>query len=142
MTKVLSFDPGTTSGWAFQDENGFKDGGQCDLVTVLDVLDRNNDCDVIVVEDYKILRKKALAHSGSRVEAAQVIGIIKAWAHRNKKPVVLYPSSLKPIQQKHSGVVPTGAHKHSHWIDAFNHGWWYLFQRKLVKSKLQQIKGV
>lgn len=141
--QILSWDPGVTTGWCLLDENGeLKDAGQAVGFEELDkVLARYPKPDYMVIEDYVILSSKAKSHSGSRVEPVQIIGVLKAHAARNKIPVVLYPARLKPIQQKHSGLYPKGAHRNTHWIDAYNHGWWLLFKKKLVKSKLQQEKS-
>ena len=140
--RVLSFDPGVTTGWCLQDENGIIDAGQAVGFSELDkVLERHPKPDVMIIEDYVILPSKAKSHSGSRVEPVKIIGLLEHHAFRNDVKVIRYPARMKPIQQKHSGVKPTGAHKNNHWVDAYNHGWWFLFNRKLVKSKLQMEKS-
>lgn len=144
--KILCIDPGETTGWCVMDEKAdVKDFGNAPgaLVGIMEVLEKVSDIDHIVMEDYVILRGKAMSHSGSRVVPVQIIGMVKAWAIRKKIPVTLYAARLKNVQQKHSQVFPIGAHKHNHWVDAFNHGWWYCYKElKTVVSKLQAQKGV
>ena len=139
---VLSFDPGETTGWCVQDEKRELDFGQAKgLEEVMAVIDEwIEECDEIVVEDYIILQKKALAHSGSRAPAIQIIGYIKAMAIKSKKPITLYPARLKPIQQKRTQRFPKGAHSKNHWLDAYNHGRWHLIQLGLADSALVMMK--
>lgn len=140
--KVLSFDPGITTGWCLQDENGIIDVGQAVGFEELDkVLERHPNPDIMIIEDYVILPQKAKSHSGSRVEPVKIIGMLEHHAYRNKIKVIKYSARLKPIQQKHSGKSPKGAHRNNHWVDAYNHGWWFLFQTKRVKSNLQLEKS-
>lgn len=142
--RVLSFDPGNTTGWVYQNPQKMIDYGQASgLIEVIDVCTEHEGgiVDQVVIEDYVILGQKAMSHTGSRVPAIQVIGYLKAWAHKQGIPVKLYPARMKPIQQKRTGKVPKGAHSKNHWVDAYNHGRYWLIENGHAKSALQIQKA-
>lgn len=136
--KVLSLDPGETTGWCVQDEDRIIDKGQAKgFSELMDVMDEwIEDIDEVVAEDYVILGSKAMAHTGSRGVAMQVIGFIKATCIKNNKPLTLYSARLKPIQQKKTQQFPKGSHSKNHWVDAYNHGRWHLIQLGLADTAL------
>jgi hypothetical protein len=143
--RVLSFDPGETTGWCYQDKENTLDFGQAKgLTELIQVCDKfKGVVDHVVIEDYKILGQKAMSHSGSRVPTIQMIGYLKAWAiTEGLKEPTLYPARLKPIQQKQTGMKPIGAHKDNHWVDAYNHGRWYLIQEHGAQTALEKKMGV
>lgn len=137
--RILSFDPGETTGWCYQNPDEILGFGQASgLAEVIDVCEQHKGkVDHVVIEDYVVLGHKAMSHSGSRVPAIQVIGYLKAWAIQQKLKVTLYNARIKPIQQKQTQMKPIGAHKDNHWVDAYNHGRWYLIQNKLAKTALE-----
>lgn len=139
MTRVLSFDPGGTTGWCYQNEDEILAFGQAkDLVELMQVCEKYKDItDELVIEDYIILGKKAMSHSGSRVPAIQIIGYLKAWGLMNKIPCTLYPARLKPLQQKKTQMFPVGKHSDNHWVDAFNHGRYHLIDKFGAPSALE-----
>ena len=154
--KVIGFDPGETTGWAILDQDGkMLNGGNVrsvdgkgrdagihpDLADLLDSLD-SGEFRQVIIESYVVLPGKQMAHTGRPVLTEQIVGVLKLWAARHRIKVTTYPSSKKSIQQKHSGFKPTGAHKDTHYVDAYNHAWWWLFTNKYVSSKLQISKGV
>jgi hypothetical protein len=140
MTNILSFDPGDTTGWCYQNEDETKDfGNAVGLKEVIDVCKKyEGKVDHVVIEDYVILQKKASSHSGSRVPAIQIIGYLKGWAIGEGVDVTLYPARLKPIQQRMTQMVPRGAHKNTHWVDAFNHGRYYLIKEHGADTALMK----
>lgn len=144
--KVIGFDPGETTGFAILDQDGeLLDFGQLkSMEALIEHLDRLDPTQFkqVIIEAYRILPGKQMMHTGRPVVTEQIVGMIKAWAIRKKVGVTTYWSSDKPIQQKHSGVKPTGAHSKSHWVDAYNHAWWWLFKNKYVVSELQRKKGM
>ena len=154
--KVIGFDPGETTGWAILDSTGqLVNAGNVKSVTgkgrdagihpdLLDLLDSTDPGDIkqVIIESYVVLPGRQMAHTGKPVLTEQIVGAIKVWAARNRIKVTTYPSSKKSIQQKHSQIKPTGAHKDTHYVDAYNHAWWWLFTNKYVASKLQISKGV
>ena len=158
--KVIGFDPGETTGWAVLDNNGkMLTGGNvksiewegigkkkkasisADLLDLLDTL-KANEYEMVVIEEYRVQQGKQMMHTGKPVVTEQIVGILKAWAIRGRSRIMLYRNTDKKIQQMHSQQKPHGAHSGSHYVDAYNHAWWWLFQNKYVSSKLQQMKGV
>ena len=116
-------------------------GQAAGLANLIDVCEEyKGEIDYIVIEDYIILGKKAMSHSGSRVPSIQAIGYLKAFALQQGIPVQMYPARLKPMQQKRTQKFPKGAHSKNHWVDAYNHGRWFLIERGLAKSALQILK--
>lgn len=138
--RVLSFDPGETTGWCYQDMDKILAVGQANgLEELIDVCAKHDGIvDHVVIEDYIILNKKAGSHSGSRVPTIQMIGFLKSWCIQQKlQQPTLYPARMKPIQQKQTQMKPIGAHKDNHWVDAYNHGRWYLIKEHGAKTALQ-----
>lgn len=140
MTKIFSFDPGEVTGWCLQDEEKILAMGQArGLAELMTVCERYaGKVDHVVIEDYIILGHKAASHTGGRVPTIQMIGFLKAWCIQQKLPApTLYPARLKPTQQKITQMKPIGAHKDNHWIDAYNHGRWYLIREHGAKTALE-----
>jgi hypothetical protein len=146
--KVLSFDPGGdtgagATGWCYQDENKVyaMDGVQ----NLKEFLKNWNleklPVDHVVVEGYMINPRQGsriAANIGKRLVTVEHIGAAEMWAHLNDIPTTIYPNTLKKTQQKHSGVLPPKRKDIEHKFDAFNHGWWKLYQEGLVLTKLEQ----
>lgn len=147
MVKVLSLDPGETTGWAYQDEHceypgGLLDIGQIggikELAVWLEAFTR--PVDVVVIEDYKVWKGKrgAKSNTGSNLPTVRTIGVIESWALRNGIKIVKYPSYDADVIARKVGVNPRdGAHRDTHWVFAANYGRWYLIQQGLVMSALQ-----
>lgn len=142
---ILSFDPGETTGWCYQDENEILDLGQCagDVRGITEFLEKwNRPVDHVVCEEYKVLPGKAMAHIGTKVLTVRVIGAIENWCIRRGYDITYYPSSLTTIQAKQTGLDPRkkGAnHKNTHWAFAANHGSWYLIRKGLKKTQIQKL---
>jgi len=137
--RVFSVDPGETNGWVYQDPEKMIDFGQAQgLANLIQAIkEYEGEIDYLVIEDYIILGKKAMSHSGSRVPAIQIIGWLKGWALEHNVPVQMYPARMKPLQQKRTQKFPKGAHAKNHWVDAYNHGRYFLIEKGLAKSALQ-----
>lgn len=82
-SKILALDPGKRCGFAEIEYGGhvlnvgvvqFED-----LPSFLEKLDRTG-LTCLVYESYRVLRHKAQAHTGSVLEAAQCIGVVKAYS--------------------------------------------------------------
>lgn len=144
--RLLAFDPGNTTGWVELNEKAeLQNAGNAEgfegLQKVLDLYD-DQKVDRVVIEEYFVFPGKAMMLTGTKLVTSQTEGIIKGWCLRKKIPFTTYRSSLCEVQQKHSQIKPTGPHKYSHYVYAYNHGWWWLFQNKYVVSKLQAQKGM
>lgn len=154
MTLVLSFDPGKNhgssksgTGWCIQDENTVYDFGvtqdlnkflSSQLVVALKTL-TYTDPIVVVYEGYQIRKETVAQNVGIQLSAVENIGAIKLFAVlMNAKEVVQFMPQQKPTQWKVTGKNPTKVPKaQSHWIDAYNHGRYYLVTHNLAPSALE-----
>jgi len=136
---MISIDPGKTTGvveWSAEykpihyDQLLWEDP----LYEYLDkVLDPPS---VVVLEKFTLYGHKAKQQSGSDMLTSQIIGVVKSYARVWRSKLIEQPASIKPIAEKWSGVKPTGAHnKNSHWVDAYNHGYYYLQKNGLIQSR-------
>ncbi len=103
----------------------------------VDYLETLTEVKICIYEEYVIFRRMAQKHAGSRVETVQTIGVIKSWAHRNGVQLVPQKADILATAQKISQVFLPSNHAASHQWSAFNHGYWYLFNKGIVKSKLE-----
>lgn len=134
--EYLSFDPGDSSGWAgFNSDGTLADFGTCIGLDALTDQVQIMSAKVYVIEEYRLYRQKALQQSGSKLLTVQAIGIIKAEARRNRAKVVEQPAAIKKVAEMWTGYKPSGDHKHSHFIDAINHGLYYLHKEGIVETK-------
>lgn len=147
--RVLSFDPGNTTGWAYQDgENDYPSGildfGQLEgLIAVDDFLRAWNletrPVDWLVVEGFRNFSVKATY--GSENFTSQVLGIIEVWGLRHKIPCKKYFSHEIDNVAKIVGVNPRkGKHKNTHWLFAANYGRHHLIKCGKAKSAIQVAK--
>lgn len=139
----LAYDPGKTTGWArFSDEGEAVSYGQVSLDELMDHLDEmaavGEPIQAVIVEDWLLFKRKATQQVGSRMEASQAIGILKKFAKDNDANFVLQPSNVKSIAQKWTQLKPVGSHANSHWVDAFNHGAFYLINAGIRKTQLER----
>lgn len=132
---LIAIDPGKTSGVALFRNGQVADLGQHGLDSLIDYLENLSPTTnskrrlVIVYENFRLRKGKALQQSGSMMEASQVIGICKAFAKRNGFEIYTQEPNIKPIAQKWSKVVPKGSHNLSHSVDAYNHGFYWLVRQ-------------
>jgi hypothetical protein len=91
----------------------------------------------VIVEDFTLYKSKALQQSGSKMETVRVIGSIESWARRNKSVLVKQPASHLTIAQLWSGVKMPSDHRKSHWVSAYNHGYYYLVKQGVRKLELR-----
>ena len=86
---------------------------------------------VVVYENFKLFKGRAIQQSGSSMEASQAIGQLKMVAAQNRWKIYDQPPSIKPIAQKWSGSKPPKNHSQSHQIDAYNHGVYWLIRNNM-----------
>lgn len=135
----LSFDPGEATGWAaFDDKGAITDFGTIHGLGELFSWLTLHTADVYIIEEYRLYRQRALQQSGSKLLTVQAIGAIKASAASTGSKVVEQPASIKKVAEMWTGYVPKGAHKNSHWIDAVNHGLYYLHKEGIVKTEVKK----
>jgi hypothetical protein len=134
---ILGVDPGTTTGVVTMTTGGVvRSLANLSIEDVYELLNRQfaKTIQLIVMEDY-IVGNRAAHLRGSKNEASQVIGVVNAWSKVYKIPVVMQMPAVKMIAEKLSGKQPHGAHKDMHWMDAFNHGYYFLHSVGLVESR-------
>lgn len=140
---TVAFDPGLTTGYCIFDDASPVSYGQIHFLKLVELVEGLPKPDVVVYENFQLFGHKAKQQIGSKFETVQAIGIIKSWAKRNKAEQIEQRPSDKAIAQKWTGIVPTGAHNtNSHWVDAFNHGMFYLIKQGIAKSKLEEEMGL
>lgn len=137
---ILAIDPGKSTGWCFM-----KFGGEiverCAL-SIDDFSDRIYTSELpglvaIVFEDFRIFSHRAVAQSGSAVEAAQVIGILRGNArHRGVRLIAQQPgeyrTGAKYVQYKlNKGHCPDD-------ISAWLHGVVYLESINQLTTALER----
>ena len=97
----LAFDPGKTTGWAmFEPDNGMLvDSGQASLEQLMSLCREWETLDLqgVIYEQFRVFRHKAMQQTGSKMEVAQAIGIIKSLAHHKNLQPVVQESNIKSI---------------------------------------------
>lgn len=137
----LAFDPGKTTGWAmFEPDNGMLvDSGQASLEQLMSLCREWETLDLqgVIYEQFRVFRHKAMQQTGSKMEVAQAIGIIKSLAHHKNLQPVVQESNIKSIAEKWTGIKVPADHSISHRYDAILHGSYHLIGKGIAKSRLQ-----
>lgn len=139
----LAYDPGKTTGWArFNDDGTIHSTGQVDLSGLLthlaDMRDDGEPIKAIIYETFVLFKHKAQQQTGSKMEASQAIGMIKTLHNETGCSLIEQAPNVKYIAQKWSGVKPPSNHADSHWVDAFNHGVFFLVKLGIRKTALEE----
>lgn len=139
--KYMSLDPGEGTGWALWSETGhLTDFGNVydDVNGVADLFEeltgRGTLPDVIIYEKWKLLKTKEFY--GSTMLSCQVVGVIRAFGHLIEAELISQETNIKSIAQSWTGLKPVGAHATQHFVDAINHGWYYLQMNKKITPRL------
>lgn len=103
------------------------------LETLVDVTE-------LLWEDYRIFKKKAKAHTGSRVATVQCIGVARSWAIRNGIPYSHQPSDILGAAQNLFQIKIPDDHTISHQFSAVLHGKYYLYIQKPSRCKSELDK--
>lgn len=140
MSDILAFDPGDTTGVAiFSDQGELKQMTQLKLQDLIDFLGGYEfPVSLVIVEDFRLFKRKAMQQVGSTMPAPQVIGAIKTFASMKGVEVVLQPANIKPLALKWSGIIMPGNHADSHQWDAYLHGYYWLVSNGILQTKLQR----
>ena|SRR6059058_3238962 len=140
--RVLSWDPGQTTGWCYQNPQKILSFGETtDLKTFLKEWDlKAQPVDYVVVEGYRIRQGTVSMNVGIPLVTVENIGRIKYWSELNDIPVQEYLPDKKPTQWKATGVkVDKSVPKNqTHRLDAFNHGRFFLIEKKLAPTALEE----
>lgn len=138
MSKIptlLAIDPGIYIGFAtFDNKGNLNSMGQVHLNDFTDWLEAQNpQPELLVVEDYRLFKHKALQQSGSKLETVKCIGIIESYCTRNKIPITMQAASILPIAEKLANIKRPTNHAIGHQICAVLHGEFYLIKNKHKK---------
>lgn len=126
---ILSVDPGRHVGWAYWNSVGRllkHDIAEIDEFVDLLRHDYFQRPGVIVYEDFRLQRHRAERQSQSRMEASQVIGMLKLYGAVSEAIVVAQELEARDLGYMHSGIKPLTDHDKSHDLDAVAHGFYYL----------------
>lgn len=135
--KILGVDPGGMNGLAwFKDDYQLEGFNQISLNDFPIWLDQHQPVpDLVVLENYRLWKHKALQQSGSDMPASQAIGMVKAYCKvRGIKLVEQSPQILEAAQKMSQMKMPSD-HSQSHWVSAYNHVFWYM-----VKQGYRQVE--
>ena len=133
---VISVDPGETTGIAYWSDSGeFVEREALTQEQVFEKIEILENVTVVVCEDYRLRQGKQMAQTGSRFVAVQILGALKAYAHRVGAKFVLQPATALTIASLHSGVKRPANHAKSHDVDAYNHGYYYFETKGLLQPK-------
>ena len=141
MTKLyLAFDPGNTTGWAVLNDRAIpQDMGQVSFDGLADFLKKETRTfEAIIIEEYRVFRRKAMQHAGSDLRTSQVIGKLKFWAELNETPVVMQAASILPTAEKWAQIKMPKDHSISHQISAVLHGSYYLMKNEIAPTALER----
>jgi len=139
--KLISFDPGETTGWAIFEDCTPKEFGNLQHVEELypflrDRLTSRYDyqLDICIVEDYKVrpVNKAGYSHLWSSVGPARIIGAIQYICWDNNINFVLQQPSDKTIGARLMGL-PAKPTQGKHYQDALCHAVTYLHKQGLWK---------
>ena len=148
--RVLSFDTGETTGYAYQDERDefpeglLKAGNLKGIKALMTFLNdwKGAFPDVVVVEKYVIWGSKRgkQANIGTTPVAIRAIGVIENWCFLNDiKLHIEYDSNMCAMQALKTGLDPVkiGRHNETHWAYAANHGRFWLIEHKYAKEAIE-----
>lgn len=140
--KLLAIDPGGMNGVAWWDEDNYQLAGfnqvKIDDFTIW-LENHVPKPDVIVIEDFRLRKGKALQQSGSNMPASQVIGMVDSYCKRNGIKMVKQPAYILATAVQMSQMPLPKDHSKSHWVSAYNHGFWYLVQNGYRKVDLGDL---
>ena len=131
MVKILSIDPGDTTGWVYAETNSetkstkIIEMGEWKYGEVYRQLcSYRSTVDILVVEDYKIRDpkvSKGYSHYWSSPTPLRIIGACEFLAANFKVKLVLQQPSIKPMGGAYLGWKPGSVKKGEHTKDALMH---------------------
>lgn len=95
----------------------------------------------IIYEEYR-KRPGARHATGNKYLASQVIGITRNFATEFGIKLIAQVPANKNTGAKWSGLLPPKRHAESHCYDAYNHGFYYLRNQRLVQTKLERTTAL
>lgn len=147
MTHIFAVDPGKTTGYVIITDtpgNEILAWGHLSPEGVADFLEHYpmnvEMLNAIVYEDFKLFRGKAMAQTGSRFEASQVIGMLLSFSRRHDIKLIRQSTDNRDRGYAWAQVPKTSNHSKSHRLDALAHACYYLIQKKEMKPYLERVK--
>ncbi len=144
VQRVLVFDPGHTTGWAYFTLGELDECGEIDTSTMESAVKKVGECvgayapDVVVMEDYRVYKWRAKHHIGSELLTVQVIGCIQTIAIQEgiheiiKQPAHIAKGFCNDAKLKEWGYYQGYGDKHAN--DAIRHGCYYLLFGPIQKK--------
>jgi len=140
----LALDPGLHTGWCLWDAKGvFIDmgtiHGERELHDFLASLP--TAIEVVIIEEFRLFKNKALAQTGSKMPAPKAIAQIETFARLWNARIVKQQSSIKANAEMLTGQSTKGMpHSQTHVIDAFNHGEYFLIKNGIKKLTVEELR--
>jgi hypothetical protein len=134
---ILCFDPGHTTGWAFFEERKLVQSGEIDTTSIPNCVENASNLfnqfmpSVVVMEDYRIYRRRQKQHVGSAMLTTRVIGCLETLAVQQvnempeivKQPAHVAKGFCTDKKLKEWDMYDTGL-KHAR--DAVRHGCYFI----------------
>lgn len=147
---IYAFDPGDTTGIAVFNEDSqvveltsipFEHSAKYpEGETLIDWLARQKEVGTVIYESFIVYRKSAPRMAGSKMKASQAIGAIKLWAKGHGAELVEQPANILSTAQKLTQVKRPTVKAHTHSVEAFLHGAYWLIQQGRMQTALESKK--
>ena len=125
--RLLAIDPGGMNGVCWWDDAQMIEADQVKLKDLPIWLNEfMPKPDIIVYENFKLWKHRALQQSGSDLPAAQAIGMIKSYAMIHNINTVDQSPQILTSSSKMAQMKMPSDHSESHWVSAYLHGYWWL----------------
>lgn len=133
--RILVFDPGHTTGWAFFEYGTLVDMGEIDTTSITSCIENALPLyhtyapEIVVMEDYRIYKWRQKQHVGSEVLTIQIIGCLETLAiqdfvnHVVKQPAQIAKGFCTDKKLKEWDMYQPGIR---HARDAIRHGCYYI----------------
>lgn len=142
--RVLTFDPGETTGYAFFEAPELIEAGQIPtgslkigLPLITDLMNDKKP-QAIVVEDYRIYRSKAKIHIGSDLHTARLIGTIETLCAQHNIPLYKQSAAIAKKfctdEKLHIWNLWQTGKRHAN--DAIRHGVYFMLFNKGITNQL------
>ena len=131
---IMSIDPGDTTGFArWYGDGTLIDKQKMPYEDFLGYLAHVNGISAIVYEDFRLRRGKAVAQSGSKFPAVQVIGAVKLYSLMHHVPnFAQSPQIMKIAALQSDTVIPLASHIDDD-VAAYLHGWYWFAAKGILK---------
>ena len=131
---IMSIDPGDTTGIArWYTDGSFIDKFKLPYEDAIDYLAHANGISTLVLEDFRLRHGKAVAQTGSKFAAVQVIGAAKLYCRIHHTAYFAQSPQILKIAALHSGTdIPLKSHIDDD-VSAYLHGYYWFESRGVLK---------